>query len=731
MKIIELFIEDFGKLHHYAYKFNDSLNVVLEDNGFGKTTLAVFIKCMFYGIKGRGSAINDDNERMKYYTFGVNSNIGGTLTYELNGIEYKIERSFGKTAKDDTFKVYNLKTNKLENLPEDLGIELFGVDSSAFERSTYLPQKALAPTENGSLISKISNILEGDNLNNIDTVVKYMEEEEKVYFKSNGRSGKIAENKNRIIELKEQIADCEYYEIEAEKAKNILLQTEIKLNEFSAQLKEVEEKIADAIESNAYLEQYKKVLDGVFILKEELSKYKKFDDTNISLDTIHKYLILSQELVKINSSIQAIQSSITQSNVEKYQDLFKDNTPAIEDIDKKIILADKIETELTKNSFKQNSSILAILQYLFITFGVVFILSLFIYTINISIAIMLNTILGLALLGTGISYLVLKKMKKSNLDTTLENKIDELNLYLKQYGYIGDYKNSLYKLKSDVMLYTKLLDDSSLTNEKLQDLFMSKEKVEIALHEFVKNYYDNYSDNYFELLNDLKNRAIHYQNLKETLTLRQNELQGLSTKNINENVSIEQLKIDQERLQESIKTLVENKTNTINTIKSYQSKSNSKQDLIQEKVSIEEIMLEDISKYETLIKAKEFIMLAKDNLCSKYLKPLTDNFNKHATKITNGSIAPVNINTNLDIYLVENSKNISIEYYSKGFKNIVDICLRLAFIDTLFLKTKPFIILDDPFINLDNKKVVNMVNVIKEISKEYQIIYLVCNDSRV
>ena len=44
MKLIKCHIENFGKLSGYDYEFKDGLNTIKEDNGYGKTTFASFIK---------------------------------------------------------------------------------------------------------------------------------------------------------------------------------------------------------------------------------------------------------------------------------------------------------------------------------------------------------------------------------------------------------------------------------------------------------------------------------------------------------------------------------------------------------------------------------------------------------------------------------------------------------------------------------------------------------------
>lgn len=50
MKLLECRIENFGCLSGQSFVFSDGLTAILEENGFGKSTLAAFIKAMFYGL---------------------------------------------------------------------------------------------------------------------------------------------------------------------------------------------------------------------------------------------------------------------------------------------------------------------------------------------------------------------------------------------------------------------------------------------------------------------------------------------------------------------------------------------------------------------------------------------------------------------------------------------------------------------------------------------------------
>ena len=48
MRLISCHIENFGKLSDFSCEFSGGLNIICEDNGWGKSTFAAFIRAMFY-----------------------------------------------------------------------------------------------------------------------------------------------------------------------------------------------------------------------------------------------------------------------------------------------------------------------------------------------------------------------------------------------------------------------------------------------------------------------------------------------------------------------------------------------------------------------------------------------------------------------------------------------------------------------------------------------------------
>ena len=63
MRLISCTIENFGKLNNVTYDFSEQCNTIREDNGWGKSTLAAFIRVMFYGFNNENKKKLTEKER--------------------------------------------------------------------------------------------------------------------------------------------------------------------------------------------------------------------------------------------------------------------------------------------------------------------------------------------------------------------------------------------------------------------------------------------------------------------------------------------------------------------------------------------------------------------------------------------------------------------------------------------------------------------------------------------
>lgn len=176
----------------YDYSFNCGLNTIKEENGYGKTTFASFIKAMFYGMetKRNTKALID---RKKYMPWQGGA-FGGNIEFEVNGKRYKLERFFGKKENEDTFKLYDLSTNlETSDFSENIGEEIFGLNKEAYERSTFVSGQDMETSMNDSINAKLGNILESENdVNTSEKAIDMLDKAIKNYKKTGSR-GKINE----------------------------------------------------------------------------------------------------------------------------------------------------------------------------------------------------------------------------------------------------------------------------------------------------------------------------------------------------------------------------------------------------------------------------------------------------------------------------------------------------------------------------------------------------------
>ena len=122
MKIIECQIDNFGKLSDIKFKFNEGWNIICQDNGFGKSTLAAFIRVMFYGFHNETKRNDIDNERLRYapWNGGV---YGGSISFTVGEKAYKAVRRFGtKDKKKDEF-YQSVRKNRTFNKFKDLKVD--------------------------------------------------------------------------------------------------------------------------------------------------------------------------------------------------------------------------------------------------------------------------------------------------------------------------------------------------------------------------------------------------------------------------------------------------------------------------------------------------------------------------------------------------------------------------------------------------------------------------------
>lgn len=177
MKIKSLHIVEFGALSNFDITFTDGITTVCENNGFGKSTLAAFIKAMFYGLESYSTRTKAFLDRMHYCPFG-SKDFGGNITVEYEKKEYRIERTFAaKSETGDTLTVYcngNL-TDELGTVP---GVKLFGINKESFENLLCVDSFNTRVSADSDINKKLNNYV--DNVSEDFDITAVIEKIDKI-----------------------------------------------------------------------------------------------------------------------------------------------------------------------------------------------------------------------------------------------------------------------------------------------------------------------------------------------------------------------------------------------------------------------------------------------------------------------------------------------------------------------------------------------------------------------
>jgi len=341
MKIISCYINNFGCYSNQKFEFNEDLTSFFRNNGEGKTTLATFIKVMFYSFEKETSA-SKTRERAHYFPYSGGT-YGGSINIKIYGKTYSIYREFDKTSSTkDILKIYDDKGNELkEFLTYDisllannikLGELIFNIDRTAFTKTNFIYSRDLDFKMNDSIKMKIGDITIDDNSQNTyeDTINAIKEDlSDKTKKKSNGKEynyrikdleKRVKENKRKINELNEKKENINLLYSELNQLDKELLE----LNNEQVNLNEINRKNGMLVKVNDYDTNIKNSEEKIANFKETY----KIIPSSFDIDKIKDYIKELNDLTIKNKGY-----NLSASDIEKYKET-KDKVMTKEDLEK-------------------------------------------------------------------------------------------------------------------------------------------------------------------------------------------------------------------------------------------------------------------------------------------------------------------------------------------------------------------------------------------------------------
>lgn len=156
MKLTELQIQNFGKLHERRISLTEGINLIYGPNESGKTTLHTFIRGMFYGITRKRGRASRNDIYSRYEPWEDSGTYAGMLRFESGGKIFRINRSFSKGNGREEL-VCESDGEKLSIEQGDLNVLMGNVSENAFENTVFIGQ--MKSQTDGTLYEELRNYM--------------------------------------------------------------------------------------------------------------------------------------------------------------------------------------------------------------------------------------------------------------------------------------------------------------------------------------------------------------------------------------------------------------------------------------------------------------------------------------------------------------------------------------------------------------------------------------------
>lgn len=653
MRLLNCYVENFGRLRKFSHSFTDGLNVFEERNGWGKSTLAAFIKAMLYGMPASRSGDLDENERRRYLPW--NGEVcGGSLSFEVNGSRYRVERIFGKRESEDAFRLFSIDTGMpSDDYSPSLGIEIFGIDAAGYERSTYLSHKEL---DAGGYTAVQSKLSDQNDLTSYDSALAILDRRRR-YYQMTGKRGRVAEldeavrKERRILEG----AESDRKALEA-------LSGEIREAENAIHAKQQER------EQLLVLAERAKAADEGGLLADSAEQLRRSRDR------------ASEECERIRASIGA------EPPEEKQID---EMLTASRELDE--LLREKSNAEGIRRKRRAKWRRIA--------------LSVFALGLIALIPAVLLRLQALALIAGAIALVSILTLLPSSVAT------DERRSVTKQGKRLDE---QLRRRSEFIAPYADptLHDDTaqlSLLREKRAALTMAEERfkaAEAALADFLNAHPDPPKPREAdgdaipasELLARAERLSEELRADRDRLLEKQHQARGFEDSASNISVHLSNLAL-----------------------------------LEQEKRHAEAYL-------SAILRAEELLTKARDALTVRYRDVVESAFRRYLTEL-DGALGErllsdsggdaVTVSGDFEISVTKNGATYPVPAFSRGYRDLLKLCMRFSICDALFREESAPMVLDDPFINLDDEKTAAALTLLLRLCRDRQILYFTCSHSRV
>ncbi len=637
MKLLSLHIEHFGRLADFSYVFEDPLNTILAENGWGKSTLAVFLKVMFYGFDGEMKRNEEGNERLRYRPWGGGI-YGGSVTFQKGDKAYRMLRIFGARKKEDAFHLFDEETGlPSSDYSEQIGEELFGIDRESFSRTVFWSQQDHETEATTMIQAKIGDVAsEQDDLTSYDRAVRQLKKEID-RLSPDRASGQIRKKQDRAAVLEADAA---------------------RLPGLKRELQESERRQKELSDS---LEEIRKSRQAYTVASTAAIPAQMEAEADPALAALQARFSSSGERLEMLRRIRRNTAAQGHREREEYLRVQKQRSSLEQDVE--------FSAKRAAGRYR--------------TAGLLSLAATILFLILIALHVISLPFLAMPVLSAVCGIYFLFRSRRNDADPALVSRLEELR-------------------QEEQDLHASLRSLSGRLGRAKQQILEEETRRK-------------------ELQAEIKDRTS-----AGTSSARVTKVRTPSTEEIADRIAPGLTEFDR-REEECRKEMADAGQQSEDLRQRIAESEDAADRLIKLRGEIDALR----DRYAICMQTVSYLEQARGSFTARYMNPFLRSFRRHYGMLTGESAE--NLQTDADFHITVMSDGLPRDpsLMSEGTRDLISLCRRMAMVDAMYPGEKPFLVLDDPFSNLDDERVKGGLRFLRSASYEYQILYLTCHKSRV
>lgn len=710
-QIKKIEIVSFGKLKNVVLTPGEHLNLINLPNESGKTTLAAFLKYIFYGFSGTKKQTLAENEKLRYMPWDGSAAVGSVVV-TAGGKTYRVSRK--TDGKEDSVTVTNTETgeNALQGLVP--GVAIFGINEGTFAKTLFVGRAGEAHNGDPALAESLRNLLfSADEKTNADKAMKRLKES-RAYLKNMQYRGVIPTLEEKCKRLEEALdkANAVHKELTSKRValcdkREMLAKANEELETVGKELENLRcfeagqrlDEIRDAKERYAAAQQKyegaREVLGGKSAPETQLIDALADDNANLTLS--------NKRLDELSTELSAAEDELLD---------IKTGSPFFD--------CDADEVTSSAKSKRLIFRIFSVLGGILAAAGVVLLL---VDIKNIAAWLSLM-ILGVASLAFGFVYGI-KGMKLAR-DLGFSS-IKELLKGADEYALL---KVKAKAVEDRLTSLNRRYSDEAANNRRLSDSVGSR------VNEFMPESKDGYSESIRKIysaaseIGSCKAEWMHaaniYKKLSENVDVE--ELAELAARAVEPKRPRKEAERELAFAQSRLRALNEAVTELEKQCAYLNAQSESPA-VISGSLEVAERKLDEANlQYRALSLAMEVLEDSCNFMKSTVSPKLAELTGEYLDIASGGKYSSVGLTANLEMSYDDNGMEHNTDYLSDGARDTAYLSMRFALTELIYDNERPFMLLDDSFCHLDDVRLRQMLHLIANLSETQQIFLLCCQD---